>query len=271
MKTKTLKLLAAISIFAVAEIAGGQNSQSKAEANVACPFIQAAPLTPYGFAGANLVSLWYARNSVRDALAEMKQDHNETSAFSTLTAMMRSTKVSTNNFLCAKKSVERYASAKTHLTDATASQQESVQTAAEFAVMVYDQHIDINRRMLDLLKKMPTNSSPAQLSDEISTLQVERGQRWADLVTPTALALMVLVDTRPTDDDGNFIQTTDPNVGHTKRLVITKKQKQELLDWSNEHFTEFQDGTPQDQWSDPAKTAKLLYTKLFDGRKCSDE
>ena len=200
----------------------------------------------------------------------MKQSNDKATAFSVLTALMRSTKVSTNDFICPKRVVEEYALPKAHLTSATTTQKETVQTAAEFTVMVYDQHIDINRRMVDLLKKMPTNSSPAELSDLISTLQVERGQRWADLVNPTTMALMALVDMRPTDDDGNFIQTTDPNVGHTKRLVITKKQKQDLLDWANEHFTEFQDGTPQEQWPDTAKTAKL-YMKLFDGRKCSDE
>ncbi len=259
-----------LALAALVKIAGAQ-APRKTEANVACsPFIQADPLTPYGFARANLASLWHARNSVRDALAEMKQGHNEANAFSTLTAMMRSTKVSTNDFICAKELLKQYASPKTYLAAATASQKENIQTAAKFAIMVYDQHIDINRRMLDLLKKMPTNSSPAELSDQISTLQVERGQRWADLVTPTTMVLMMLVDMRPTDDDGNFIQTTDPSVGHTKRLVITKKQKEELLAWANEHFTEFHDGTPQDQWSDPAKTAKL-YTKLFEGRKCSDE
>lgn len=264
-------LTAWLVLITIAELTTAQATEKQAEAEVACPlFVQTDPLTPYGFARANLASLWYARNSVRDALAEMKQSPADANAFSTLTAMMRSTKVSTNDFICAKRVVKEYASTKTHLTSATASQKDSVQTAAKFTMMVYDQHIDINRRMLDLLKKMPTTSTSAELSDQISTLQIERGQRWADLVTPTTLALMALVDMRPTDDDGNFIQTKDPSVGKTKRLIVTKKQKKELLDWANEHFTEFGDGTPEDQWPDPAKTAKL-YMKLFDGRKCSDE
>ena len=256
---------------AVGGLTTAQTTRKKAEAAVACPlFVQTDSLTPYGFARANLTSLWYARNAVTDAVVEMKQANDDATAFSLLTAMMRGTKISTNDFICAKRVIEEYASPKAHLALATATQKESIQTAAEFTVMVYDQHIDINRRMLDLLRKTPTNSSPAVLSDEISTLQVERGQRWADLVNPTTMALLALVDMRPTDDDGNFIQTTDPNVGHTKRLVITKKQKQELLDWANAHFTEFRDGTSQEQWPDAAKTA-TLYIKFFDGRKCSDE
>jgi hypothetical protein len=256
---------------AAVETASAQTSKPKAENTAACPlFIQSDPPTPYGFAKANLASLWYARNAVKDALVEMKQAQDEQNSFAALTAMMRSTKISTNDFICAKQVVQLYASAKTHLTSATASQAENVQTAAQFVVIVYDQHIDINRRMLDLLKKISTSSKPTELSDQISTLQVERGARWADLVTPTTMAVMMLVDMRPTDDDGNFIKTTDPEVGHTKRLVITKKQKQELLDWADEHFPEFKDGTPRDQWSDPAKTA-TLYMTLFNGRKCSDE
>jgi hypothetical protein len=207
---------------------------------------------------------------VKDALAEVKQGQNEENAFASLTAMMRSTKVSTNDFICAKKMIEGYTSPKTHLAGTTASQENSIRTAAKFALMVYDQHIDINHRMLDLLKKLSPTSNVAEISDQISTLQVERGQRWADLVTPSGLALMLLVDQRPTDDKGNFIKTSDPSVGSTKRLIISKQQKKELLDWLNDHFTELGDGTPQDQWSDATKTAQL-YVKLFDGRKCSDE
>jgi hypothetical protein len=161
--------------FTIAELTTAQATEKQAEAEVACPlFVQTDPLTPYGFARANLASLWYARNSVRDALAEMKQSPADSNAFSTLTAMMRSTKVSTNDFICAKRVVKEYASTKTHLTSATASQKDSVQTAAKFTMMVYDQHIDINRRMLDLLScsfvensvfnNVPPLNEPANLS-----------------------------------------------------------------------------------------------------------
>jgi hypothetical protein len=253
------------------QVAPGQTSHVNGEGNVACaPFTQVEPLTPYSFARADLASLWHARNAVKDALAEMKQNnHAQASAFSTMTAMMRSTKVSTNDFICAKQLLEEYTSPK-HLKAATASDAENIATAAKFAVMVYDEHSDINRRMLELLKKLSADSNTAELSDQISTLQVERGQRWADLVSPTTIAAMILVDARPTDDEGKFIKTTDPSVVRTKRLAITKKQKQELLDWANEHFTELKDGTPEDQWSDPTKTA-TLYMKVFAGRKCADE
>jgi hypothetical protein len=58
--------------------------------------------------------------------------------------------------------------------------------------------------------------------------------------------------------------------GKTTRLVITKMQKQALVNWANEHFQEFRNGTPKEEWSEPAKTAQL-YFRIFDGRKCSDE
>jgi hypothetical protein len=99
----------------------------------------------------------------------------------------------------------------------------------------------------------------AELMDKISTLQVERSQRWADLVPATSMALMLMVDVKRTDD---------PN--KTTRLVITKAQKQSLLDWLDSHFPEYRNGTPKDQWTDPAKTAEL-YFKVFEGRKCADE
>jgi hypothetical protein len=95
--------------------------------------------------------------------------------------------------------------------------------------------------------------------DNISTLQVERSQRWADLVQPTTMALLMMVDTKRTDV---------PN--KTTRLLVTKAEKQSLLTWIDEHFPEFKNGTPKEQWSDPAKTAQM-YFKVFEGRKCADE
>lgn len=189
-------------------------------------------------------------------------------AFGIMTAMMRATKLSTNDFICAKRAVAPYASTNLRLSPGTSYQRENISVAAKFDVQVYDAHIMINQRLLNLLKK--PSVTQIELSDQLSTLQVERGQRWADLVTPTALALGMLVDMRPTDAEGNFIKTTNPNEGETRRLVISQQEKKELLSWANEHFPEFVDGTPENKLSDPAKTAKM-YLTFFDGRKCSDE
>lgn len=85
------------------------------------------------------------------------------------------------------------------------------------------------------------------------------------------MALMLLVDHRGTDDQGNFLPPdADPKTGHTYRITVTKAQKQAIVDWTNEHFPELSDGTPTDKLSDPAKTAQL-YLKFFAGHMASDQ
>jgi hypothetical protein len=138
-----------------------------------------------------------------------------------------------------------------------------------------NQHIDINNRMLDLLKKLMGSTQSdfaAKFADRVSTLQVERGQRWSDLVPAIALVLGQLIDMRPTDDKGDFLPDTKANreKGMTMRLAITKNQKQELLDWTNEHFPEF-NNVPEKQWLPQASAARAYIDFLTHGRKCSDE
>ncbi len=222
-----------------------------AEALVVCSQdLHSSPeFTPYGFARATLTSLWYARNGAERGNEITKAAKATDNAFSLFTAMMRITKTSTNDFICAKRSLRPFV---------TKENDENVRTAADFLLVVYDAHISINERLIELIKKLGSTDVPA-LMDEISTLQVERGQRWADLVQPTSLALMMMVDLKRTDVPGK-----------TTRLVVTRVQKQTLLNWIGEHFPEFKNGTPKDKWSDPAKTAQM-YFKVFDGRKCADE
>jgi len=105
--------------------------------------------------------------------------------------------------------------------------------------------------MVELLQKSDSMSN-GRIADELSTLQVERGQRWADLVQPTTLALMSLVD------------QSKPENGKLNRLLIPKLQKKALLDWASERFPEFKNETPQDDWTDPAKTARLYFSFLKD-------
>lgn len=226
-------------------------SDSKAEALVVCSedLHSSSDLTPYGFAKATLVSLWYARNAAERGNEIQQAGEEADNFFPFMTAMMRITKTSTNDFICAKRPLKPFTAAK---------QDEQVKTAADFMMVVYDAHITINERLIQLLKKLD-NTNMADVIDQISTFQVERSQRWADLVDGALLASSRMVDVKRTDDPGK-----------TTRVVITKAQKQSLLDWFNEHFPEFKHGTPKDQWSYPAVTAKMFF-KIFDGRKCSDE
>jgi hypothetical protein len=224
---------------------------SNAEVLAICSVVDSEPftLTPYGFAKATVVSLWYAKTAAERG-NEIKQASEGTdNIFSFITAMMRINKASTNDFYCAKRSLQQFAAK---------HPDENVRTAAAFMMVVYDAHVSINARMNELLKNLD-QTDQGELMDGLSTLQVERGQRWADLVQPTTMALMMMVDLRRTDA---------PN--RTTRLLITKAQKLSLLTWIDDHFPEFKNGTPKKQWSDPAKTAQL-YFKVFEGRKCADE
>ena len=247
-----------------------QVRDKKSEIMVACP-IEVPEFTPYGFAQAHLQSLWNARNAVKDALAEVDESRKADNMFTFLTAMMRSTKISINDFICAKRTVEQFASEKTRFATAADERRDQITAAAKFDLMVYDQHIDINDRMLKLLKGNMEKLNTAELSDQISTLQVERGQRWSDLVDSTAMALMILVDARGTDDKGNILPPgADPKAGHTMRITVSKAQKEAIVGWVNEHFPELNDGTTRDKLSDPAKTAEL-YLKFFGEHLASDD
>ena len=220
-----------------------------AEALVSCPIVFQPEPPPYGFAKAVLISLWYAKTAAErgnEMAEEIKKADNE---FSQVTAMMRTTKISTNDFICAKQVLKPFT---------TKANSENGRSTAEYLIQIYDQHIDINHRMIEILKKLGTTKE-SDLMDEISTLEVERGQRWSDLVLPTAMVLLLLVDANRPDEKGG-----------TRWLNITNAQKQALLDWAYQHFPEFKNGTPQDQWSDPAKTAEL-YLKFLNGHRGLDE
>jgi len=239
-------ILLLTSIAANAEI-----PDSKAEALVNCPVLpNPEPLRSYAFATATVVSLWYARNASEKG-NEMKEATSEaTNPVSLMTAMMRFTKLSTNEFICAKRSMKPFVG--------KPKDEDDIPMAADLLTMIYDAHISINQRLLDLLKKLD-RIGPTDLSDQMSTLEVERGQEWANLVQPTTLALASLIDMKRIDSKGTV-----------PWLVITKLQKQTLLDWIAEHFPEFKDGTPREKWSDPAKTAEM-YVTLLKGRKSTDE
>jgi hypothetical protein len=211
--------------------------KSSDEALAVCPTADFEPqtLTPYSFAKATAISLWYAKTAAERGNEMNRATQESDNMFSLITAMMRIGKMATNDFYCAKRPLKLFAT-KTH--------NESIQSAAELMMVDYDAHIAIDERMNQILMQFG-KIDQSELMDKISTLQVERGQRWADLVTPTALALMLLVDTKRTDD---------PN--KTTRLIVTKAEKESLLKWLDEHFPELING---------------MYYKLFDNRKCSDE
>ena len=241
------------------------------EAQVTCVVdLEPQSMTPYGFAMATLGSLRSARdaaNVVTRGLDESQADN----PWTLVTEMMRDFKLSTNDFICAKRAVQPFTN-KAALSSLTPDQRNHISEAAAFMISTYDKKIAINDQVLQLFKKLVGNGNGnmAQFSDQISTLQVKGDQTWGDLVVPVGMSTLLLIDMRATDENGNFIQASDSNPGYVKRLVVTKAQKQELLDRINKDFPELKDGTPEDKIADPAKTA-TLYLKVFDGRMCSDE
>ena len=65
-------------------------------------------LTAYEFAKATLASLWYARNGANRG-AEIQQATDEANnSISLITAWMRINKTSTNDFICARRSIDPF-------------------------------------------------------------------------------------------------------------------------------------------------------------------
>jgi hypothetical protein len=251
MIAKALAPVLMVVVTAIPALSQEVRPESQQEALASCGLIGAGtePLTPYGFGKATLVSLWFAKTGAERG-SEMRKAAGETdNMFSFMTAMLRISKTATNDFYCAKKALRPFA---------VKAPNENIRTAAAFMMIVYDAHISINERMNEVVKKLD-KADQGELMDKISTLQVERSQRWSDLVEPATIALMMMVDTNRTDD---------PN--RTTRLVVTKLQKESLFKFLDDHFPEFKNGTPREKWSDPAKTAEM-YFKIFEGRKCADE
>jgi len=251
---RSLILLTATIIIAASTLSDAQVPDEKAEALVNCGFIQAEPLTPYGFAKATLVSLWFAKNAFERGVEVNLAARESSNFFAFQTAMLRIAKASTNDFICAKRSVKPFLVQHPSDTD-------NMGIAAVALMIAYDEHIDINQRFLDLVKKMDNvnqMTTPA-MADRISSLQVERDQRWADVVQPVFLAVASLINTKYADKNGE-----------ATRLTITNAQKHAMLNWATEHFPELKAKTSKDKLSEPAKDVQLYFTVL-EGHKGSDE
>ena len=178
---------AALVVLCTTFVSQAQVTNEKAESLVSCPVAIQADATRYGFAKATLVSLWYAKTAAERA-TEMKHEIWETTRpFSQITVMMRTAKESSNDFICAKQPLKPFARSKN----------EDISTDATYLLMVYDQHMDMNRQLLSLIKQMGTLKD-VELMEEISIFQVARGQRWNDLVQPTGISFDVVSRRRST-------------------------------------------------------------------------
>ena len=229
--------------------AAAQYVETNSEKLVNCPGVSVPQsLTPFDFALSQLVSLRSARNAAAqgDEVSKATQESDNWLALST--ALMRISKLQINDFVCAKRALVPFAVGRAN---------ESIQAAARMQVLVYRKHIDITQAAIEVVKKLDTMKT-AELADQLSTLQVERGQRWADLVDPTTMALLLLIDQTRVEND------------KLPYLVVSKADRKRLLDYIAEGFPELGNGTTKDKLSDPAKTAGL-FIGFLNSRKCSDE
>jgi hypothetical protein len=242
------------------------------EAQVICPVeLAQLPMTPYGFALATLNSLGSARDAVIDVdtgfATAQKAGGNQ---LTFITTVMQGVKLSTNDYICAKRAVQPFTNIAA-LGSLTPDQRRHIAKAANVLIAIYDKRISLNERSLPIIKKISINPNRVDVSDPISTMQVESGELWNDLVPTVYMSVLLLIDMRATDANGNFITTSDPNAGYQKRLVITKAEKQALVDWIDQRFTEFKNGTSEDKISEPAKDARLYLDLFSKGHMCSDE
>jgi hypothetical protein len=209
----------------------------------------ARPDSKYAFTQASLISLSYAGSVWREAKAFETERKAESNPQRLLTGMMRHTKSGSESYTCAEMVLEPYKKS---------ADQKMTGFTAEFMAGVYRQHIRLNDQFLGLLRNLP--DQPTKLADAISTIEVERGKLWNDLMKATTLTLLGLVDQSKTDKDGT-LQT----------LVITRAERKELLDRLLRAFPKVKDQSGKAGTSDLMFITGLYYQFLTKPYKCADE
>lgn len=213
---------------------------------------EARPDSKYAFTQASMIALSYARSAWREAEAFEVERKTTSNPQTLLIAMMRHTKTVSEAYACAGMVLEPYKKN---------ADKEMIGVTAGFAAGVYRQHIRLNDQFLDLLRSLPDSADQAtKRADAISTMEVERGKLWTDLINATTLTLLGLVDQNKTGKDGT-LQT----------LVITRAERKELLDRLLRAFPEVKGQAHKPGTSDLIFTAGLYYQFLTKPYKCSDE
>src|SRR2546427_1685350 len=187
-------------------------TRGAAQTGPSCSYLHTArPDSSYAFAQASLIALSYAKSAGLEAEAFEAERKAESNPQTLLIAMMRHTKTASDSYACAEIVLEPYKKS---------PDQTMIGLTADFAASVYRQHRRLNDQFLDLLRSLPDLSDqPTKRADAISTIEVERGKLWNDLIKATTLTLLGLLDQSKTGKDGT-LQT----------LVITKAERKELLD-----------------------------------------
>ena len=197
--------LVGLMLSATAKANAGQTAPS-------CSYLhQARPDSKYAFTQGSLIALSYAESAWREADAFQAERKAEPNQQTLLIAMMRHIKTGSESYACAEMVLEPYK---------RSPDQNMIGLTADFVAGIYRQHRRLNDQFLDLLRNLPDLSDqPTKRADTISTIEVERGKLWNDLIKATTLTLLGLVDQSKTSKDGT-LQT----------LVITKAERKELFD-----------------------------------------
>ena len=212
---------------------------------------EARPDSPYAYTQASLIALSYARSASREAEAFEAERRAERNPGTLLIAMMRHTKTASESYACAEMVLEPYKKS---------PDQKMIGLTAAYAASLYRQHRRLTDQFLDLLRNLPDHSDQVKLADVISTIEVERGKVWNELIKATTLTLLGLVDQSKTSKDGT-LQT----------LAITRAERKELLDRLLRVFPEVKAQAHKPDTSDLMFIASLYDQFLTKGYKCSDE
>ena len=214
-----------------------------------CPAIISTdlPKSSFGLVKATLVSLWYARNSMEHGTDFGASNLND-DAVSLLTTQMAIQKASIQDFYCAQRSLKSF----------TDSKDSATQTASSAMIVFYEDFINLNKRRLELIKKIG-RISQVEFSDQVSTIDVESSRRWLELAQAVGLALLSL-----RDFDHHLNEK-----GEATRLIITTVQKKALLDWIDRNFPELKK-TSEAQWRGPTQIVQICVDFLA-VNKCADE
>lgn len=235
MNTKRAMLL-----FAVMLASWLSNGAQAAESpyKPVCPdVLDQQKITAYGFAAATLEALSFARKAVKAGTEGLQAaTANSKNSFEFVTDVMAAIKTSSNYYECSRATMARFAVP-------AAGQNEQ---AAQLAALDYFAHIDINNRLMNFFKEHGL-AADSETADTLSSLQVERGQRWADLVPCVTMAVLSLYDKDHPD-----------SAGHVSRLIITNTQEKFLFAYAHDNFPELSNKSNPDSYSEPVKDAVLM-------------
>lgn len=195
-------------------------------AELMCTRAADEPRTPYGFANAVLNSLTYARDAADRALEIPQVTKQVSDPTALMTELLRISKTSTDDYMCAESALSNFNQNGVDPTE---------RMSAQNMLVALHEHIGLNRDLEALIKRMG-NEKPAEVADQMSTMQVRRSEIFHSMLPTVQIALLMLEDDNHPNKDGNI-----------DRLLLSSSQKNELEAKVQSEFPELAN---QDQMKD---------------------